>query len=195
MKNGLILTCALCVLFLATGEVLAEPDGRAADKNEDSTGGPFSGTECSGCHSGGSYGTTVTLEVFDNGTTNPAGPDLEANTNYDLRFTVNTASGAPTGFGFQLVVLNDSDNVNNGTITNPSGNSAVVALNTRSYWEQMSSTATQQWTADWLSGSDTGGVTFFYTGEAGTSFSDSNGTAGDSTGASTPVTLQHFEVD
>jgi hypothetical protein len=194
MKNGLILTCALCVLFLATGEVLASSGGRA-DGGDDSTGGPFSGAACSGCHSGGSYGTTVTLEVFDNGTTNPAGPDLEANTNYDLRLTVNTAPGAPDGFGFQLVVLNDSDELNNGTITNPSDNSAVVPLNTRSYWEQNSSTATQQWIADWQSGSDTGGVTFFYTGEAGTSRGDSNGTAGDSTGGSTPVSLQHFEVD
>jgi hypothetical protein len=195
MKNGLILTCALCVLFLATGEVLASSGGRADAASEDGTGGPFNDEACSGCHSKGSYGTTVTLEVFDNATTNPAGPDLQANTNYDLRFTVNTASGAPTEFGFQLVVLNDSDESNNGTITNPSGNSAVVPLNTRSYWEHNSATATQQWTADWLSGSDTGGVTFFYTGEAGTGFGDSNGTAGDSTGGSTPVSLQHFEVD
>ena len=194
MKNGLILTCVLCVLFLATGEVLADSGGRAAD-SEDSTGGPFNGSACSDCHSGGSYGTTVTLEIFDNGTTNPAGPDLQANTNYDLRFTVNTASGVPTEFGFQLVVLNDSDSSNNGTITSPSGNSAVVALDTRSYWEHNSATATREWTADWLSGPDTGGVTFFYTGEAGTSRGDSNGTAGDSTGASTPVTLLHFEVD
>jgi len=195
MKNVLILTCALCVLFLATGEVLADSGGRAAG-SEDSTGGPFTtGDVCSDCHSGGSYGTTVTLEVFDNGTTNPAGPDLEANTNYDLRFTVNTASGTPSEFGFQLVALNNSDNSNNGTITSPSGNSAVVALNTRSYWEHDSATAIQQWTADWLSGPDTGGVTFFYTGEAGTNRNDSNGTSGDSTGASTPVTLQHFEVN
>lgn len=85
------------------------------------TGAPFDNGDCSSCHSGGNYATTVSIQLIKNG--NPVSSYIPG-TNYILRVsrTVNSIP-APVGFGFQLTcaTLTGNTNINNWFPTLPSG--------------------------------------------------------------------------
>lgn len=71
------------------------------------------------------------------GTVNITGipTNVDANTTYDLTVTVEYTSGTPTRAGFQMVVLDDSNNADFGSLTNAGSGSTITPSGGRTYFE------------------------------------------------------------
>lgn len=149
--------------LLLAGAFMSNSSGRAASQNADSTGSPIAnGAFCQSCHSSGAFSPTVSIEVFEAGTSNMI-TEYVPGTNYDLKITVAAGSGTPTGFGSQTTVL-DANNSNAASFSTPSSNAQVSTLNGVNYLEQDGMSSTGEFTAIWTApATGTGSVTF-YTG-------------------------------
>ncbi|MDF1695861.1 MAG: hypothetical protein P1U56_08525 [Saprospiraceae bacterium] len=154
--------------------------GPAAVFNQAYTAAPGeSGTVCGNCHSGGVFGTVSgTLSVTDGG--GMAVTSYTAGETYQVSLTVNTTSGSPAGYGFQLTVLDGSDN-DVASFSNPSGNAQVSTAGSvaggRTYAEHLGTSGTNTFTVDWVApAGGTGDLTFYYNVNA---VNGANGTAGD----------------
>lgn len=160
--------------------------GRATVANTGNTGAPSEATTCSGCHSGGAFGTvTMNIGVFQVGTNTPV-TSYVGGTTYDMKVTVQFTSGTPGGYGFQMTCLTSPAN------TPLAGYSSLAAnvkqktissgpFNGRTYVEQNGVMNNPifafQWTAP---ASGTGTVKFYAAGNAvnatGSSSGDKSGT-------------------
>lgn len=159
-------TLSIFGLFFAMFLFMSNSGGRAAGPGEGNTGAPGDDAKvCATCHQGGSFGTSISIEVIDG-----AGEivtEYMPGTVYTVQATVNTTS-APTGYGLQLVSLLNSNNNNSGELANPSGNAQIITLgNGRTYLEQNSLSSSEVFTADWTAPSlASGAVTFYASGHA-----------------------------
>lgn len=165
--------------------------GRASSGGSGNTGAPGEGT-CASCHSGGSFGASLTIQVFNAGTTTPV-TNYMPGTTYDLKVTVSNSSGAPAGYGFQMVALKNSTNTNTGTWTTPGSNTKIGTAGSRSYVEHGvggTYSASNIFTTKWVApASGTGSVTFY---SAGNVVNGNGGTSGDSPTSSVSLTLSEF---
>lgn len=134
------------VLALLTGMTLIvswsanPPDGR--------TGAPGDGN-CSDCHSlnGGGQDGSIVVTGF------PA--TITPSTAYVLTITNSNPNGMAARAGFQMTVLNSSNNIA-GTMTSPSPNSVVTPSAGREYWEHNPAqnypgNNMVEWTVTWTS--------------------------------------------
>lgn len=124
-----------------------------------------SGTLCGHCHDGGAFGTPLAiLSVMDD-----MGMPVTSYTpgeTYEISLVVNAEMGTPSGYGFQLTVL-DENNTDMANFSNPSGNTKISnAANVSSgriYAEQNSLSVSNEFTFDWEApSSGTGELTFYY---------------------------------
>lgn len=166
--------------------------GRASSGGAGNTGAPGETGTCASCHSGGSFGSSLSVQVFNAGTTTPV-TNYMPGTTYDLKVTVTNSSGSPAGYGFQMVALKNSTNTSTGTWTTPGSNTKIATAGTRSYVEHgvggtysTSNIFTTKWVAP---ASGTGNVTFY---SAGNVVNGNGGTSGDSPTSSVSVTLSEF---
>jgi hypothetical protein len=161
-------------ILLGIGVIaLSNSGGAAAGFAGARTGAPGEGT-CSNCHGGGSFGTSVLLEVFENGTATPA-TSYVGGTTYDVKVTVNKTTGNPK-FSFQSTVLNSS-NAMAGSFNTPGSNTQVTALGARSYIEHNAASTPNIFTAKWVAPPAlTGTVTFYVNGNC---VNGTGGTSGD----------------
>jgi hypothetical protein len=101
-----ILTTALLFLNNAAGPVIRQGRGY--------TGAPGDqpGTcATTGCHTGGTFNPTLRIQLFDSlGTT--AVTRYALGRQYTVRLTITAAAGTPTGFGFQLIDIRQSNRSN-----------------------------------------------------------------------------------
>ncbi|NJN77443.1 MAG: hypothetical protein HC803_03220 [Saprospiraceae bacterium] len=132
----------------------------------------------------------MTVQVFNTGTTTPV-TNYMPGTTYDLKVTIAHASGAPAGYGFQMVALKNSTNTSTGTWTTPGSNTQIATAGTRSYVEHGGgASASNIFTTKWVApASGTGNVTFY---SAGNAVNGNGGTSGDSPTSSVSVTLTEF---
>jgi hypothetical protein len=182
MKKNIIFTLfgLAFVAFLFT----SSSGGRASAAGSANTGAPGETTTCSGCHSGGSYNPSISIQIFQQGTTT-AVTQYTAGTTYDMKVTL-SASGSPGGYGFQMVALKNTGNTNAGTWSSPGANTKIASVGTRSYVEHgVNSTfsATNNFTMKWTApAAGTGAVTFY---SAGNVVNGTGNTSGDSPVAGT----------
>lgn len=166
-------------------------NGRATQANTGNTGAPGETTICSGCHSGGNFGTiTPTIQVFQQGTTTPVSAYV-AGTTYDIRFTVSASMGSPAGYGFQMTCLTSPANNPLAGYSNlgPNAKQKLVTTGTymgRTYVEHNGVGSINQFDMSWTAPAAGTGTVKFYA--AGNCVNLSGSTAGDKA-ASTSFTL------
>lgn len=180
MKKQLI----LLTLIFTTIISLNYSSGPASVNGQAYTGAPGeSGTLCSSCHSANSFGVaSATLTVMD-GMGTPV-TTYTAGETYQISLTAVPGSGSPSGYGFQLTVL-DGGNNDLANFSNPSANAKIsTATNVaggRTYAEHNSTSATSTFTVDWVAPAEgTGDLTFYYNVNV---VNGNGGTSGDSGGA------------
>lgn len=82
---------------------------------------------------------------------------------YSLTATVSNSSGAPAGYGLQMVALKSSDNTNAGTLATPSSNAKISTLSNRKYFEQKTTSSTNVFSVNWTAPAEgTGDVKFYF---------------------------------
>lgn len=172
--------------FLASVTLLCiygNASGPGQVQSTDRTGSPLSPGSCNdtGCHSGGSFGTSVDIKVLSGETEITAYQPGEL---YQLVIEINTTSD-PAEYGFQAVALSGDDNVNAGSFgTAPSG-SQIISINNRDYFEHASPRASAVATIEWTApATGTGDVSFF---AAGNAVDGNNTNSGDQSAAATLV--------
>jgi hypothetical protein len=173
MKTRFLLT-----LFLAAAAYIifsSRTTGAGFNGVGDVTGSPVAGGTCGNCHSGGSFGASVTITLRDQ-SNNPV-TSYVAGQSYILEFDVNNSSGTPGGFGGQAVALT-STNANAGTMGSTiTSNTRIVTISGRSYLEQNSISASGLFRVNWTApAAGTGNVRIFASGLA---VNANGGTSGD----------------
>ena len=180
MKKNFVLFALILSVFIS----LKYSSGPASLVGQGYTGAPGeSGTLCFSCHSAGAFGTpTTTLTITDSG--GGAVTDYTAGETYQISLTAIAGSGSPSGYGFQLTVLDGANNdVSN--FSNPSANAkistATFIAGGRIYAEHNGTSATNTFTFDWVAPSGgTGDLTFYYNVNV---VNGNGGTSGDSGGS------------
>lgn len=105
---------------------------------------------------------------------------------YKIEVKINTGSGNPAGYGFQLVGLIDANNSGLQNFPSYSANTKeVTGILDRKYYEHNNTSSSNVFTIDWIApDAGTGSVTFYAVGNA------TNGTSSTGDGASnTTLTL------
>ncbi|NQY66127.1 MAG: hypothetical protein HRT72_00160, partial [Flavobacteriales bacterium] len=176
----------LLVLFGFSTALLfqSSSSGPAEDKSIDRTGGPISNADCSGCHTGGSFGSTLSITMKDG--QGASVTSYLAGETYTLEAVVSGASGG--AYGFQGVVLNANDD-QAGDFTGTGSASQLVTLSGVEYVEHnapaVSTNNSFTFEATWVAPVlGTGDVTVYATGMI---VNDNGGTSGDE--ATTPGSL------
>ena len=145
--------------------------GVGAVSNQDRTGSPISSGTCANCHSGGSFGVNVTLDVFDP-VSGSSVTSYVPGSSYEVTFTVN---GTAPGYGFQSTVLNSSSTAG-GSLSNPSGGQ-IVTIGGNSYLEHQGGSVSGVFQATWTApAAGSGTITFYATGLG---VNGNGGTSGD----------------
>ncbi len=153
---------------------MSSTGGVANVQGADLTGSPLSGGFCSGCHSGGNFSPSISVELLDAGV---AVAQYQPGKSYTLRVRVN-ASGSPARYGFQAVALSGANNVKAGSFgTAPTGFRKTV-LQDREYVEHSSPRSTNTLEIPWTAPT-TGGesIRFYASGIAANNNGSSSGDA------------------
>lgn len=139
--------------------------GPAAIQGIQATGAPGNGT-CGnmGCHTTGAFNPTLKLELLDNGNPITAYVPDKA---YMLKVTVTPAAGTPTGYGFQALSLDASDD-QAGSWGTLGTDQHVVPIAGRNYVEHnAANTTTNFFEMEWIApAATTGAVTIYAAGLA-----------------------------
>lgn len=108
MKKIIYISLSISSFFLFKGNL----GGPINAQQIGYTGSPVDqSTTCNACHSGGTYGASASIEVFnDAGTT--AVSSYQLNQQYTIRMTIAVSSGSPAGYGFNMIDLQQSNNKN-----------------------------------------------------------------------------------
>jgi hypothetical protein len=124
----------------------SQSGGTASTANIPSSGAPGEG-QCQDCHAGGAYSPLISIRLLDSAT-GVAVTDYTGGRRYRLEVTISsdTPTTAPR-FGAQATILQTSNNITAGILSNPSANARLANLNARQYLEQSVTTATVTATA------------------------------------------------
>jgi Secretion system C-terminal sorting domain len=187
---------ALLILFVsnARGPIVAQQKGYTGAPGDQ----PMT---CVTCHNGGTFTPTATIQVFNAaGTT--AVTKYALNTEYTIRLTIN-ATGAPTGYGFQMIDIRKSDNSNFKGFLPKTSQAANIGIDTitatgRVYAEHNARLTTNVIDVKWKSpATDLGNIVFYAAGNAvnsGGSSAGDNGTASVSVQLPSPITSSVNEL-
>ena len=91
---------------------------------------PATEDTCANCHGGGSFDGSVSINGL------PA--DIEPNTDYTITVVVSNPDGEAAKAGFQLVALDDANDMNVGEMSNPSTGMGIQMANDRTFAEHRS---------------------------------------------------------
>lgn len=186
---------ALALGFL----LMSNSGGRATAQNQGNTGAPGDQEQspgvpwtCQTCHNG-PIQTTITVEVFEEGTT-VAVTEYAAGATYDVKVTVNDVNDDAEGYGFQILSLVDADESDVNGWSNPgTGVQIATASNTgRSYAEHQGAQDSNEFMVQWTApAAGAGSVTFY---SAGTAVNRNNASDGDGGATADPLTLTERPV-
>ena len=183
MRKIYLVLLALAGISIIT-TLSSNSGGRGTSGGGTNTGAPSEGN-CSLCHSGGSFGSTSSIQVFNQGTTT-AVTAYSPGTTYDVRFTVNTTTAA-SGYGFQMTALRSANAASAGTWSTPGSNVQLYSpTGGRKYVEHNATSTSNVFTMRWTAPAAGNGSVAFY--GAGNSVNRASGTNGDQ-GSTTSITL------
>ena len=157
-KNSL-----LSIFCLAIGAYiwLGHSSGAGSFQNADRTGSPLSSDFCKACHSGGNFGTEVSILLLSE---NDTITEYVPATTYTLQVSI-AATGAE-GFGFQAVGL-DNNNMGAGTYGTPASGTQITAVAGVNYFEHSMRSSVPTFEIEWTApDAGSGDVTFFTAGNA-----------------------------
>ena len=162
-------------LVLSTILLSSHAGGYAAAEGQGLTGAPGdtkltngSDVTCQSCHNSGAFNPSTTLELLnETGTT--AVTKYEPTKIYTIRVTINAASGAPVGYGFQMIDIRKSNdaNVKSFVAAQAAGIQLTTLTNGRVYAEHNARSSSKTFNVKWKApASGTGIVTFYAVGNA-----------------------------
>jgi len=160
------------ILLFGYAIFASHSSGAGAVQNADRTGGPVSNGNCTNCHGGGDFSSSVDIAVIDeNGDTVTA---YVPETTYTLRIKVDATGAA--AYGFQTVAL-DSENENAGEFGDAPDGTQITSLEDRDYFEHSQRSTTGEWEIEWTAPEDEEGTVGFWV--AGNSVNNADGNQGD----------------
>lgn len=167
----------LCLSVFAYVVLSSRSSGAAAAGLGNRTGSPGSSGLCSGCHSGASYTTNVSIALKDG--SNNSVTQYRPGQAYTLEYTITASGGTPTGYGMQSVIFR-SNNTNAGTL------GTALTPNTRitssTYVEHNGVSSTGVFRATWTApAAGTGNVTVYAVGLGVNNNGNTNGDKSSST--------------
>ncbi len=169
---GFLFCSALAYVFLCSRSTGAGFNGLG-----DLTNSPLSTGTCANCHSGGNFGTSVTITLRDQ-TNNPVNSYIPGQS-YILEFDVNNSIGTAGGFGGQVVALTNT-NSNAGTMGSIiSSNTRLVTIAGRSYMEHNSVSPSGLFRVNWTAPTTGTGTVSIYA--SGLTVNGTGNTIGDQT--------------
>ncbi|MFK7946187.1 MAG: choice-of-anchor V domain-containing protein [Saprospiraceae bacterium] len=150
--------------------------GGRAGGGQGATTAPGEGTVCTTCHNGGSFGASVDVILKDKASGAEVTEYMPGVT-YDVEVSIGTST-TPSGYGFQVLALQNSDNSSISTwANNITANTRLTTNSGRQYFEQADIATTNIFEAEWTAPvAGTGSVTFY---AAGNAVDGSGSTAGD----------------
>lgn len=141
--------------------------GSASGTNGAVTGAPGeNGGSCgqSSCHSAGNFSPSLDLFLIDEN-----GDALDKyipGASYTVSLKINT-SGLPSGYGFQMVCLEDTDNSSTGNFSDLPDRTSTINLLDRQYVEQFNTIPVDSIPLTWTAPEKgTGNITFYAIGNA-----------------------------
>ena len=175
------------VAFIISGAILfqSHSDGRAT-RGRDNTGAPGgqmggggNTISCNNCHSNANFEVGLSMDLID--AENNIVTEYIPNEVYTARVTIETLSGSPTGYGFQMVSLLESNDADvNGWIDGMHSNNVQLTtidnLNRR-YAEHNDLSSSNEFSAQWTAPAASSGDITFYV--AGIGANSNNGSGGD----------------
>ncbi len=163
MKRIIYISAFIALFFL----FINNANGPANVQQIGYTGSPVDqSATCNSCHNGGNYGASAGLEVFDaTGTT--AVSSYELGKQYTIRLTISVSTGTPVGYGFQMIDLRQSNNVNVKGFLPTAQQTTGIAVNTITstgnvYAEHSTRLNTKIINVKWKAPSTNLGVIVFY---------------------------------
>lgn len=111
-----------------------------------------------GCHSGGNFNPSLSIELLDNGSAVTA---YEPAKSYQVKITATAGMGTPSEYGFQSVVL-DANNNQAGDWGDIGAGKHKISLGGRSYVEHSTPSTAGTFEMEWIAPAlGTGNVTIF----------------------------------
>ncbi len=180
MKKYLLFAMLGLTAFL----FMSSSGGRAATQNMGNTGAPGESSTCANqyCHGNTDIQVMPVIELFDlNG--NAISGNLSPQETYSVKVTVNHVGGnTPSGYGFQMVVLDDDTETSINTFANPSENAQVATINSgRQYAEHDGVSSINEFTVEWTAPSSGTSVTFYAAGNGVNANGNSQGDGANNT--------------
>ena len=191
----------LTILIISCYIFSSYSSGPASVNGNGYTGAPGEAFTCSGCHTGGAYGTTSeSLEIRNAGGTLVT--EYIPGATYSLELTISASMGTPAAYGFQMTSLENVGDTYVGTWQNAAANLKFSVGNSgRIYAEHNMRSLSNVFSMEWVAPAlGTGGITFYHVGN---SVNSASGTGGDigGTGSFTsfpevilPVELTSFQA-
>lgn len=168
MKKNYIFKFILFLIPVFAFVLMSNAGGRVAEGNTGSPGDGGSGNSCAKCHSGGSFGATLSLE-----TEVPAG-GYALNTGYGIKVEILNSTGAK--HGFQITAERVSDNSKVGSFTDDGSDSQTFNGN-KHVTHTSAGNAKKVWNFNWTSPTTDVGAVKFYV--AALAANGTGGTSGD----------------
>jgi hypothetical protein len=186
MKIRLLYTLflsALCLVVLQSnrnGRATVGGEGVTGAPGDASQGGSAKTCAVNGCHSAGAFSPSLSIALLDSLSLTPVAQYLPGK-NYIVRVTLTAGSGAPAGYGFQMIALRDNGNLALNGFSDPGGLSNNYKLKTlangRTYAEHQTMSTTNTFNVVWKApAAGSGSVTFY---SAGNAVNNNQGNSGD----------------
>ncbi|MEX2595813.1 MAG: choice-of-anchor V domain-containing protein, partial [Salibacteraceae bacterium] len=149
-------------IVLAAALILQSNANGPASNGNRATGAPGDGPNtCTSCHTGGSFGT-VSVEFSMVDTAGNEVSEYAPNQVYTISVGVESSTGSPSGYGFQMIdIQNDGGNPIGG-FSNPGTDTKLSNSSSRQYAEHSAPSVSGDFLVDWTApDSGAGSVTFF----------------------------------
>ncbi len=160
--------------------------GAATQGGAGRTGAPFDASTCANCHAGGSFGSSINVQLLDG--TNTSVTNYIPNNNYTLRITLAAANGTPLwGFQTTSVQASTSNNLNAWGSSLPVYATNFAISNGRNYVEHITPLSNTVMNIPWKAPAASYGAVRFYS--IGNAVDGTGGTGGDSPTASNILTI------
>lgn len=151
------------ILSLTLVFLNSSSSGPAAVQGRDRTGSPIANGNCSNCHFGGDFGTSVLAQLLKD---SALVDNYIPGETYQFRISIPTTV-KPGSYGFQAVALTGETNASAGAFSNIPVNTQITTLNERDYLENSQRLPDSTYLIDWVAPeAGTGDVRFYVAGNA-----------------------------
>lgn len=170
--------------FIGLLTLSGNKNGRASQSGAGNTGAPGDQTlngaplTCTGCHDDNAFNSIVFISVLDTG--GVAITHYTPGKLYNARVSINASGTGLSGYGFQMIALRDTGNIDLDGFSdiNPNNYKIATINNGRTYAEHANTSASNTFNVRWTApAAGTGSVTFYAAGNAvnGNNNSDGDG--------------------